>query len=129
MIFNEIDEIPSKKPSMNRMVIMGIDKLSEPLELVISAIVALIAVNNVKNSRYEIEKLNKNLVIKKIISVEEIKNAIVPFTVFLSFQITNSMFLDVFSPMYDAIGSDMVKSERLMITSSVCCQKPIEIIR
>ena len=39
---------------------MGIDKLSEPLELVISAVVAPIAVKNVNSSMYALEKSNNN---------------------------------------------------------------------
>ena len=49
---NEIDGLAFKSPSMKRILIMGIDKLSEPLELVISAAVTPIAVNNVNVNRY-----------------------------------------------------------------------------
>ena len=41
----------STNPIISRMLIIGIDKLSEPLELVISAMVDPIAENNAKQSK------------------------------------------------------------------------------
>ena len=41
----------STNPIINRILIIGIDKLSEPLELVISAIVDPIAQNSAKQNK------------------------------------------------------------------------------
>ena len=52
--------IVSRKPIMNKMVTMGMEKLSEPLLLVISAMVAPVAEKTAKKNKYILEWSNRN---------------------------------------------------------------------
>ena len=71
----------SLSPTIIRILIIGIERLSVPFLLVISDIVANIAVKNIKN----IESINLYFKINIFqitnIKIELIKNAIVPFIV------------------------------------------------
>lgn len=101
------------------------DKLSDPLWLQISASVAPVAVNKVIKSKYVFEYENRRTVITQINNIALIKNAAVPWTVFLSFQAVNSTPWVVFSPIIAANGSENANKDRLMMISSVYCQNPI----
>ena len=52
--------IVSRKPIMNKMVTMGMEILSEPRLLVISAMVAPVAEKTAKKNKYILEWLNRN---------------------------------------------------------------------
>ena len=110
---------------MKRIVTIGMDKLSDPLWLQISARVAPVAVKKVIKSKYEFEYENRRSVITQINNIALIKNPTVPWTVFLSFQAVNSTPWVVFSPIIAANGSENANKDRLMMISSVYCQNPI----
>ncbi len=50
ILFDESSKL-KKNPTINSILIMGIEKLSDPLQLVISAAVAAVAINNEKNNK------------------------------------------------------------------------------
>ncbi len=120
-----IGETFSINPIMKRILTTGIEKLSDPLELVISAMVAPNAVKNEKQIKYVAGNWKSNLPNKAIKMKDIIKYAMVPCIVFLSFHITNSKLLDEFSPMIAAKGSAIASIAKLMTISSVYCQNPI----
>ena len=50
ILFDESSKL-KKNPTMNSILTIGIEKLSDPLQLVISAVVAAVAINNEKNNK------------------------------------------------------------------------------
>tara|TARA_B000000441_G_C21373684_1_gene140041 strand:+ start:216 stop:518 length:303 start_codon:yes stop_codon:yes gene_type:complete len=50
ILFDESSKL-KKNPIINNILIIGIEKLSDPLQLVISAAVAAVAINNAKNNK------------------------------------------------------------------------------
>ena len=50
ILFDESSKL-KKNPIINSILIIGIEKLSDPLQLVISAVVAAVAINNAKNNK------------------------------------------------------------------------------